>query len=209
MGFAQGKTMLWRRSDLDAAGGIWALAREPAEDAAATKVVRAAGLRVRLRRRRLPAAAGRQVGAQVWARQVRWARLRRGTFPGYFALEIFSGLLAPLAALVLAACVLDYDAVPFAAAYAGLWFAAEALLATAAGLAVLLARAADVPAAGAAAAGAVDAGLVRKFLELARQRHDRCPRHRMDGAGFALLTNEPIFAPTGTPRIANARVPPL
>ncbi len=43
-GFAQGKTMLWRRADLDAAGGIEALAKEVAEDAAATKVVRDAGL---------------------------------------------------------------------------------------------------------------------------------------------------------------------
>ena len=36
-GFAQGKTMLWRRADLDAVGGISALAREVAEDAAATR----------------------------------------------------------------------------------------------------------------------------------------------------------------------------
>jgi ceramide glucosyltransferase len=133
MGFAQGKTMLWRRSDLDAAGGIWALASEPAEDAAATKVVRAAGLRVRLPDGAFPQPLGVRSARQVWARQVRWARLRRGTFPGYFALEIFSGLLAPLVALVSAVPVLDYDAVPLAAAYAGLWLAAEALLATAAG----------------------------------------------------------------------------
>ena len=33
-GFAQGKTMLWRRADLERAGGIAALAREVAEDAA-------------------------------------------------------------------------------------------------------------------------------------------------------------------------------
>ena len=43
-GFAQGKTMLWRREDLAAAGGIGALACEIAEDAAATKVVRGLGL---------------------------------------------------------------------------------------------------------------------------------------------------------------------
>ncbi len=43
-GFAQGKTMLWRRADLERAGGIAALAEEVAEDAAATKIVRGAGL---------------------------------------------------------------------------------------------------------------------------------------------------------------------
>src|SRR5271154_4539439 len=36
-GFAQGKIMLWRRADLEAAGGIGGLAKETAEDAAATK----------------------------------------------------------------------------------------------------------------------------------------------------------------------------
>ena len=133
MGFAQGKTMLWRRSDLDAAGGIWALAGEPAEDAAATKIVRAAGLRVRLPDCGFLQPLGVRSARQVWARQVRWARLRRGTFPGYFALEIFSGLLAPLLALVLAASVFDVEPVPMAVAYAGVWLAAEAWLATSAG----------------------------------------------------------------------------
>src|SRR5208283_1400110 len=38
-GFAQGKTMLWRRNILEAGGGIEALGAEIAEDAAATKVI--------------------------------------------------------------------------------------------------------------------------------------------------------------------------
>jgi cellulose synthase/poly-beta-1,6-N-acetylglucosamine synthase-like glycosyltransferase len=45
MGFAQGKTMLFRRELLKSAGGIRALAFEAAEDAAATKLVRKTGLR--------------------------------------------------------------------------------------------------------------------------------------------------------------------
>ena len=48
LGFAQGKSMLYRRSQIEAAGGIRLLATEPAEDAATTKLVRAAGLRIRL-----------------------------------------------------------------------------------------------------------------------------------------------------------------
>ena len=95
--------MLWRRSDLEAAGGIWALASEAAEDAAATKIVRGLGLQVRLADGAFPQPLGPRTAAQVWARQVRWARLRRSTFPGFFALEIASGLAAPLLALVLAA----------------------------------------------------------------------------------------------------------
>jgi ceramide glucosyltransferase len=128
MGFAQGKNMLWRRSHLDAAGGIWALASEPAEDAAATKVVRAAGLSVRLPDGAFPQPLGKRSAHQVWARQMRWARLRRATFPSHFALEILSGLAAPLTCLVLAASALDLDVVPLAAAYVGLWLAAEAWL---------------------------------------------------------------------------------
>lgn len=97
-GFAQGKTMLWRRADLEAAGGIRALADEIAEDAAATKLVRGLGLRVRLVRQAFSQPLGRRSLSQVWHRQLRWARLRRATFPACFALEIFSGSLLPLLA---------------------------------------------------------------------------------------------------------------
>jgi ceramide glucosyltransferase len=128
-GFAQGKNMLWRRSDLEAAGGIWALASELAEDAAATKVVRGLGLTVRLVDGAFPQPLGARTAAQVWSRQLRWARLRRSTFPGFFALEITSGLAAPLASLFLAGQVLDFEAMPLAAAYVAAWFSAEAWLA--------------------------------------------------------------------------------
>ncbi len=67
----------------------------------------------------------------MWSRQLRWARLRRITFPGFFALEITSGLLAPLAALVLATQVLDVETMPLAAAYVAVWLAVEAWLAAA------------------------------------------------------------------------------
>ena len=79
-GFAQGKTMLWRREDLERAGGIEALGKEVAEDAAATKIVRGAGLKVRLVDRPLAQPLGRRSASEVWHRQLRWARLRRGEF---------------------------------------------------------------------------------------------------------------------------------
>jgi ceramide glucosyltransferase len=135
-GFAQGKNMLWRRSDLESAGGLLALAREPAEDAAATKVVRGLGLRVRLADGAFPQPLGPRTASQVWRRQVRWARLRRATFPGFFALEILSGLVAPLACLLLAGWMLELDELDVAsvaAAYTLVWLAAEAWLAAAVG----------------------------------------------------------------------------
>ena len=98
-GFAQGKTMLWRRADLERAGGITALAKEVAEDAAATKVVRGAGLRVRLVDRPLAQPLGHRSAAEVWNRQVRWARLRRASFFAYFLPEALSGGVLPMIAL--------------------------------------------------------------------------------------------------------------
>ena len=84
-GFAQGKTMLWRRADLERAGGIEALAKEVAEDAASTKIVRGAGLKVRLVDRPFAQPLGRRSAAEVWNRQLRWARLRRASFLALFS----------------------------------------------------------------------------------------------------------------------------
>lgn len=97
-GFAQGKTMLWRRNILDRAGGIAALASEPAEDAASTKIVKEAGLRVRLVRDPYPQPLGRRAVADIWKRQLRWARLRRATFAPLYATELVSGGFLPLTA---------------------------------------------------------------------------------------------------------------
>jgi len=132
-GFAQGKIMLWRREVLARAGGIEALARELAEDAAATKVVRAQGLRVRL----VDAPFGQPLGARrladVWNRQVRWARLRRASFQGLFVGEVLSSALAPAACCAFLAWAADVSIAPALAAFLAVWYAAECLLARAAG----------------------------------------------------------------------------
>jgi ceramide glucosyltransferase len=132
LGFAQGKTMLWRRADLERAGGIEALAREVAEDAAATKVVRGAGLRVRLVDRPFPQPLGRRTAIEVWNRQVRWARLRRASFLPYFLPEICSGGIVPTVAVALVAQALGIPALTSATLFAALWYGGEMLLASAA-----------------------------------------------------------------------------
>ena len=132
-GFAQGKTMLWRREDLDAAGGLAALARDVAEDAAATKVVRARGRRVRLVDRPFLQLLGPRTLANVWRRQLRWSRLRRASFPACYVPEIFTGLALPLAAAVGAAPALDLPPLGVAAGMIVVWLGAEAGLAAAAG----------------------------------------------------------------------------
>lgn len=132
-GFAQGKSMLWRRNDLSAAGGIEALGAEIAEDAAATKIVRQGGRRVRLVDRPFEQPLGVRYGKQVWDRQVRWARLRRATFAIYYVPELLTGSLLPLLAGTYAAWAHDIDPLLACAGLGVVWFGTEAALAWAAG----------------------------------------------------------------------------
>ena len=133
LGFAQGKTMLWRRADLAQAGGIRALGAEIAEDAAATKVVRRAGRRVRLVDGAFGQPLGHRSPRQVWLRQVRWAKLRRTTFPAFFLPEVLSGGFAPLLAAAWAAQAADLPPLIVLTALAAFWYACDAYLAHAAG----------------------------------------------------------------------------
>jgi ceramide glucosyltransferase len=133
LGFAQGKTMLWRRSVLEAGGGIEALGAEIAEDAAATKLIHKAGLRAHLVDAPFVQPLGPRRWGEVWARQLRWARLRRATFPLHFAPELVtSGLFAMLAAYLGAS---EFGLAPLAALMiaALAWYGSEAALAWAAG----------------------------------------------------------------------------
>ena len=132
-GFAQGKTMLWRRADLERAGGISALAKEVAEDAASTKIVRGAGLKVRLVDRPLAQPLGYRSAAEVWSRQVRWARLRRASFFAYFLPEALSGGVLPMIVLGFIAPAIGLP-IAFSVGSLGLfWYGGEMLLAAAAG----------------------------------------------------------------------------
>jgi len=132
-GFAQGKTMLWRRETLEKGGGIEALGAEIAEDAAATKLVNAQGLSCHLVDRPFQQPLGRRRLRDVWSRQLRWARLRRATFPLYFAPEILTTSLFTLAAAGVAAPFLGVNVALAVAAAAVFWYGCEALLAFAAG----------------------------------------------------------------------------
>jgi len=128
-GFAQGKSMLWRRNLLDRAGGIRALGIEIAEDAAATKVVRGEGLDVRLVDAPFEQPLGPRAYRQILDRQVRWARLRRATFPLFYTPELLTGSLAPMAAAALAAPLADLDALAAVGLTGAVWFGTEAWLA--------------------------------------------------------------------------------
>ncbi len=131
-GFAQGKTMLWRRADLEAAGGIEALAKEVAEDAAATKIVRSSGFKVRLIDRPLAQPLGHRTAAEVWNRQLRWARLRRASFFLYFVPEIFSGGVLPMIAVAMLAHGFEWPVALCTVGFGAMWYGAEMLLSAAA-----------------------------------------------------------------------------
>jgi ceramide glucosyltransferase len=132
LGFAQGKTMLWRRDILEDAGGIRALASEAAEDAAATKLLNARGLSIRLVPRPFPQPLGPRRLGEVWRRQVRWGRLRRASFKLFFLPESLAGGFFPLLA---AGLLVGSGEIPLAwgLAIGTFWYGAEALLAGALG----------------------------------------------------------------------------
>jgi ceramide glucosyltransferase len=124
--------MMWRRADLEAAGGIAALGAELAEDAAATKIVREAGLRVRLTDAPFGQPLGPRGFKDVWRRQTRWARLRRASFPLFFAPEILGGAVLPLLAAGYAAHAAGVSVPGVVATFALAWYGAELALAKAA-----------------------------------------------------------------------------
>jgi ceramide glucosyltransferase len=133
LGFAQGKNLVFRRDIIEAGGGIRALASELAEDAAATKLVRKQGYEVRLARGPFAQPIGERDWRSVWNRQVRWARLRRMSFPFYYGPEIACGILPPTLIALWWALATDRPIlITLAALWIG-WFALEWALARVAG----------------------------------------------------------------------------
>ncbi|MGB8277977.1 MAG: ceramide glucosyltransferase [Methylovirgula sp.] len=130
-GFAQGKNMLWRRDILEAGGGIRALAAEIAEDAASTKLVRRAGLKIHLVDSPFEQPLGKRSFRDVWLRQIRWARMRRKTFPGHYAPEILAGPAVPVILASYTAHLMDWNVVLAAGLTLGLLYCAEFILARA------------------------------------------------------------------------------
>jgi ceramide glucosyltransferase len=137
-GFAQGKSMLWHKPMLDAEGGIEALAAEIAEDAAATKLVNRLGRKVHLVSSPFEQPLGQRNLGEIWARQSRWARLRRVTFPVYFAPEILLGAMPPLTLGTAAAVIAGISPVAPAGAILAITYLPELGLAVAKGWPVSL-----------------------------------------------------------------------
>ena len=132
-GFAQGKNMLWRRDVMENGGGIRALAAEIAEDAASTKLVRRQGFIVNLVDSPFEQPLGLRTARDIWQRQVRWARMRRKTFPAHFAPEILAGVALPLIAATIAALAGGFNLTVTVLALLLAWYGPETALALANG----------------------------------------------------------------------------
>ncbi len=126
--FAQGKTLAFVRKafgpDL-----MSRLASEPAEDAAATKLVRAESGKLHVFAPAFIHPVGYRSMSAFWARHVRWARLRRSTFPFVFALEAGCGVFPALFAFLLSPTLAAAPLAVVVVGTVGLWHGAEFILA--------------------------------------------------------------------------------
>ncbi len=132
LNFAQGKTLAFRKDAFD--GDLMlALASEPAEDAAATKLVLANGRELNVLAPPFTHPVGRRSAHAFWGRHVRWARLRRATFPMIFALEAFCGLFPVLVLLALSSLLSLGQLLIATILVVAVWYGVEFALARALG----------------------------------------------------------------------------
>ena len=123
-----GKFMLFRRSDLDRAGGIAALASTVGEDNAMGKALADVGLKTVFSHHVVRQELGSRRLADVYERQMRWAVIRRDEERLAFLLELFNFACPAALAAGLAAPLAGLPALAVAPATILGWFAAETLL---------------------------------------------------------------------------------
>lgn len=128
---AVGAVMVLRADTFARMGGVAAMAAASAEDYAAALAVHRLGLRTRLIAGGAPLPVGRRRPADIWARQVRWARHRKRMVPAVFAVEPLAGLVVSAGCLAVGLTTLlaltPLQTALCAGIQVGLWLAAEVL----------------------------------------------------------------------------------
>jgi ceramide glucosyltransferase len=131
-GFGVGKVMVFRRSDLDRAGGFEAMSGNLAEDTAMSTEFARLGLKTAFAHRTVAQEIGARTLTHVYHRQARWSVIRRANELSYPLEPLASPLPAAFAA-ALAAPLAVYPAIDaFCLTLAG-WFCAETAFAAAKG----------------------------------------------------------------------------
>ncbi len=128
LGFGCGKIMLFRRSDMERAGGFQSLAGALGEDAALAAAMSSIGLRTVLADRvtRQPLG-GRRLG-EVWERQLRWKSIWRVQVPVVFVISVFGSALLAAIAGAAAAPLAGFAPLTIAAGTLACWFLLETCL---------------------------------------------------------------------------------
>jgi ceramide glucosyltransferase len=124
-----GKFMLFRRSDLNRAGGIAMLASTVGEDNAMGKALARLGLKTVFSHRVVRQELGERRLADVYDRQMRWAVIRRDEERTSFLMEPVTFVFPAAIAAAFAAPLAGVIPLLAAAATIAGWFAAETLLA--------------------------------------------------------------------------------
>ncbi len=127
-GFGVGKVMLFRRSDLERAGGLAAMAYTIAEDSALCKGFAAIGLGTVFAENTVDQEIGARSLADVYARQARWAVIRRAEEPLTFAFEPLACPLPAALAAAIAAPLVGLGALTACGATLLGWYAVEVLV---------------------------------------------------------------------------------
>ncbi|SFK67067.1 glycosyltransferase [Methylocapsa palsarum] len=129
LGFGVGKTMLFRRSDLAAAGGVEAISHSLAEDTALSQSLAAQGLKTVFAHRTVGQEIGARTLREIYDRQVRWSVIRRANERFTYPLEPLSSALPAAFAGALAAPLAGAPGISgFLFTFTG-WFFAETTLA--------------------------------------------------------------------------------
>jgi len=125
----QGKSMLLRRSWLEARGGIRGLSAELAEDIALRKMILRSRSQTRIVDAPFAQILGERTFGEVIQRQRRWALLRRLAAPRLYALELMLGGATPMACAAVAAMASQQNPLSAALSVGAVIYACESVFA--------------------------------------------------------------------------------
>jgi len=125
----QGKSMLLRRSWLEACGGIRGLSAELAEDIALRKMILRSRSQTRIVDAPFEQVLGKRTIGEVIQRQRRWAVLRRLASPRLYTLELMLGGATPMACAAFAAITSQQNPLSAAGSVGAIIYACESAFA--------------------------------------------------------------------------------